>query len=59
MKNLLIASLVGSLILYLFLFTAHVALPVHFSDYKKAPAEDTILNTLSSSLKEDGIYFFP
>lgn len=59
MKNLLIASLVGSLILYLFLFTAHVALPVHFSDYKKAPAEDTILNTLSSSLKEDGLYFVP
>jgi hypothetical protein len=59
MKRLLIASIVGSLILYAFLFIAHVVLPVHFTDYKKAPAEDSLLNLLSSTLKEEGMYMLP
>lgn len=59
MKRLLVASVVGSIILYAVLFIAHVALPIHFSDYKHSAAEDTILQVLSSTLKEEGLYMLP
>lgn len=59
MKHLAIAAIVGSIILYMFLALAHVVLRLHDDDYKYTPAQDSILNVLSTSLKEDGMYMLP
>ena len=59
MKQLAIASLVGTLILFFVLALMHTVLPVHLTDIKYTPAQDTILSVLSSSIKEDGMYYLP
>jgi hypothetical protein len=59
MKTLFIASIVGAIILFIYLAVAHVVLSFHFTDYKYTPAQDEILKTLSSSNLEDGFYFLP
>ncbi len=59
MKHLAIASIVGSIILYIFLALAHMALHLHDSDYYYTPAQDSILKVLSSTLTEDGMYMLP
>ncbi len=58
MKTLAIATIVGTLILYIFLAIVHTVLAsvIHGSDFKYTPAQDNILNTLSSSNLEDGAY---
>jgi hypothetical protein len=59
MKHLAIASIVGSIILYVFLALGHMMLHLHDADYKYTPAQDSILSYLSSTLKEDGLYALP
>jgi len=59
MKRLLIASTVGTIILYVWLALAHTVLMFHYSDFKYTPAQDSILTAVSSSLHEDGFYMTP
>ncbi|MBA3648501.1 MAG: hypothetical protein H0W62_08125 [Chitinophagales bacterium] len=59
MKTLAIASIVGSVILYVYLALAHTVLPIHNSDYKYTTAEDSILKTLKSANLKKGLYFLP
>lgn len=59
MKRLLIASIVGTIILYVFLALAHTVLNMHYSDYKYTPSQDSIIRSLSSYLHEDGMYMVP
>jgi len=59
MKRLLIASVVGTIILYVYLALSHTVLNMHYSDYKYTPAQDSITRMLSSYLNEDGVYMTP
>ena len=59
MKTLAIASIVGAVILYIYLALAHVVLPIHDTDFKYTPAQDNILAVLNASNLEEGFYFVP
>lgn len=59
MKTLAIASLIGAIILYIYLALAHVALPIHADDFKYTPAQDNIMQVLNSSNLEQEFYFLP
>ena len=59
MKTLAIASIVGAVILYVYLALAHVVLPIHENDFKYTAAQDNILGVLNTSNLEEGYYFVP
>src|SRR6187401_1816179 len=59
MKKWLIGSIVGAIIVFLWQFLSWTILPVHSGEAKYTPAEKEILNSLSASLKEDGVYMIP
>jgi hypothetical protein len=59
MKRLAIASIVGSIILYIYLALAHVLLPIHNTDFSYTPAQDTILRVLKSANLKDEFYLLP
>lgn len=59
MKRLAIASLVGALILFIYLALAHAFLPVHDNDFRYTPAQDNISQVLSASNLEEGFYMVP
>jgi len=59
MKRLLIASIVGTIILYVYLALSHTVLNMHYGDYKYTAAQDSIIHALSSTLHEDGMYMMP
>lgn len=59
MKTLAIASIVGAIILYAYLFLAHAVLPIHHNDFKYTPSQDNILGVLNTSNLEEGFYFLP
>lgn len=59
MKRTLIATLVGALIIFVYQSLSWMALPVHTNSFKRTPAQDSILGTLSSQLTQDGMYYMP
>jgi hypothetical protein len=59
MKKWLIGSLVGAILLFGWQFLSWSVLHLHVSEAKYTTAQDSVLNYLSSSLKEDGIYMLP
>jgi ABC-type multidrug transport system fused ATPase/permease subunit len=59
MKRLVIASLVGTIILYIYLALVHTLLPIHKGDYRYTSAQDSILQVLKTGITEDGMYFLP
>jgi len=59
MKTLAIASIVGSVILFIYLALSHVVLPVHHNDFKYTPEQESILSAMSTGFHEDGTYFLP
>jgi len=59
MKKWLIGSFVGAILVFLWQFLSWNILPTHRGEAKYTPAQNEILNTLSSSLKEDGVYMLP
>ena len=59
MKKWLIGSLVGAIIVFAWQFLSWTMLGIHDAEAKYSPAQDSILNYLSSTLKEDGIYMLP
>ena len=58
MKKQLIATLVGTIILFLWQFLSWGPLNIHGAEMKHTPNQDAILEFLSQNL-EDGEYFLP
>ena len=59
MNKLLIGSLVGGIILFIWQFLSWGPLQVHRAEFQYTPNEDAILEVLSANLPEDGGYFVP
>ena len=59
MKKWLIGSIVGGIIVFLWQFLSWMKLPIHSGEAKYTPAQTEILNSLSASIKEDGMYMLP
>ena len=59
MKKWLIGSFVGAILVFLWQFLSWTILPVHSGEAKYSPAQTEILNSLSASIKEDGVYMLP
>jgi hypothetical protein len=58
MKRILLAAVLGSVALFLWGGLSHTVLLIG-AGFSSLPDEDTVLKTLSSSVKEEGLYFFP
>lgn len=59
MKQLIIGSLVGALILFFWGFLSWTLLPVHFKSYHYTPAQDSVMSLINSSNLESGAYLMP
>jgi hypothetical protein len=59
MKKWLIGSLVGAILVFLWQFLSWTILPIHSGEAKYTPAQTEILNSISASIKEDGVYMLP
>lgn len=59
MKKIIIGSLVGGLILFIWGFLSWVVLPVHFQSFHYTPAQDSIMKSLADANLESGTYFIP
>jgi hypothetical protein len=55
----LMAGVGGGMAIFLWGFIAHMVLPLGEAGMKALPFEDKILPTISSSVKEPGLYIFP
>ena len=59
MKKWLIGSFVGAILVFLWQFLSWTILQIHRGESKYTPNQTEILRSLSSSLKEDGMYMLP
>jgi len=59
MKKYVIGALVGAIIIFAWQFLSWSLLAIHAKEAKYLPAQDSILNILSSTIKEDGRYLLP
>jgi len=59
MKKWLIGSLVGAILVFGWQFLSWSVLGIHKDAFKYHPAQDSIINYLSSTLTEDGAYMIP
>lgn len=59
MKRLIIGSLVGGILIFLWQSLSWTVLKVHDKEYKQAPAQDSLISYLNSQLSEEGQYFIP
>jgi hypothetical protein len=59
MKKWLIGSFVGAILVFLWQFLSWTMLQIHSGESKYTPNQNEILSSLSSSLKEDGMYMLP
>ena len=59
MKKWIIGSFVGAILIFGWQFLSWEVLGLHNGGFKYTSAQDSILNVLSSTLKEDGGYFMP
>lgn len=59
MKNRIIASLVGALIIFLWQFISWTVSGIHDGGAKYNPQQNEILNALSTHIQEDGVYMVP
>lgn len=59
MKKWLIGSLVGGILVFLWQFLSWVILPLHSGEAKYTPAQTEVMNAISASIKEDGMYMIP
>lgn len=59
MKKWLIGSLVGGIIVFAWQFLSWTMLGIHNDAARYHPAQDSIVNYLSSVIKEDGAYMLP
>ncbi len=58
MKKLIVASIVGGIIIFLWQFLSFAALDLHRPAQQYTPKQDTLLSVLTSNLQE-GRYFLP
>ncbi len=59
MKKIIIGSLVGAILLFGWQSASWMVMGIHDKAMKYTPAQDSILNVISSSLTEEGQYFMP
>ena len=59
MKKWLIGSFVGAILVFLWQFLSWVVLHIHQGEAKYTPAQTEVLNAISASIKEDGMYMLP
>lgn len=59
MKRVVIASLVGALICWVYTALSWMVLPVHDGMFKHTEHQDSILSVLSGTLTEPGLYLTP
>lgn len=59
MKKIMIGSLVGAIILFVWSFLAWAILPLHLHTFMHTPAQDAVLKILAESNMETGAYFLP
>ncbi|MFZ4058923.1 MAG: hypothetical protein ACOYKE_12340 [Ferruginibacter sp.] len=59
MKKIIIGSLVSAIILFSWQSVSWMFLPFHDAGMLQAPAQDSLIQTLSSVLKEEGQYLIP
>jgi len=59
MKRIMIATLVGAVLLFVYQFISWEISPIHENSYKYVADQDTITSYLSKHLKEDGVYALP
>ena len=59
MKNRIIASLVGGIIIFLWQFLSWNVAGIHNGDTKYHPRQTEIMNALSANITEDGMYMLP
>jgi hypothetical protein len=59
MKKWIIGSLVGAILVFLWQFLSWTVLGIHDAEVKYLPEQETVMNQLSSTIKEDGMYMLP
>lgn len=59
MKKWIIGSFVGAVLIFVWQFLSWTVFQLHEAEAKYTPAQDTVLNYLSSSFKETGTYMLP
>lgn len=59
MKRVLIGTLVGAIIVFVFQAMSWMVLPIHKNSMKYTPAQDSVLKALTTHLHEDGLYGIP
>jgi hypothetical protein len=59
MKKIIISSIVGAIIVFIIQAASWMVLPIHKHSLKHTPAQDSIMEALSSNLQEDGVYMLP
>jgi hypothetical protein len=59
MKKLIIGSLVGGIILFLWQFLSWTVLNLHYPAHQYTPNQDAIMQTLTPQLNKDGGYIMP
>lgn len=59
MKRTLIATIVGSIIIFIFQALSWMVSPIHKHSFKTTDKQDAILSAISSNLTEDGLYYLP
>ncbi len=59
MKRTLIATIVGTLIIFFAQALSWMISPIHKHSFKTTDKQDAILSAISSNLTEDGLYYLP
>ncbi|HEX7905513.1 MAG TPA: hypothetical protein VF487_16685 [Chitinophagaceae bacterium] len=59
MKKWLIGSLVGAILVFAWQFLSWTVLGIHNAEARYTAEQDNLLQVISSSLKEDGVYMLP
>lgn len=59
MKKIIIATLLGSVVMFVWAFVYHVALPTGAMGVNSLPTEEPVLAALRSEIPEAGLYLFP
>jgi hypothetical protein len=58
-KRVLIATFLGAVVMYLWIFIAHMALPLGEAGIKQIDNEEPLLAAMKSTLHDPGMYMFP
>jgi len=58
-KNILVASILGGIVLFLWGAFSHMVLPLGEVGLQGIPNEDQVLSALSTNIQGAGLYFFP